>query len=159
MLLFRLYEKVTKKYTRGLRPSGYPECGSKFRAWGLFAKLQTMCLSRNFYENLQPCAIQLGVFWTGARRQFYGARIWECFWKGLFWFGQTVGYVFQGMGSLVRDYFLVNRKLFFEKKKSFWENKNSGFLHTNKPWFYLKLFICAHQLSTPTATKIPCTLP
>ena len=48
MLLFRLYEKVTKKYTRGLRPSGYPECGSKFRAWGLLIKPQIMWLSRIF---------------------------------------------------------------------------------------------------------------
>ena len=41
MLLFRLYEKVPKKYTRGPRPSGYPEYGSKFRAVELFDKTQT----------------------------------------------------------------------------------------------------------------------
>ncbi len=29
MLLFRLYEKVTKKYTKGVRPSGLPGYGSK----------------------------------------------------------------------------------------------------------------------------------
>ena len=29
MLLFRLYEKVTKKYTRGLLTSGLPGNGSK----------------------------------------------------------------------------------------------------------------------------------
>ena len=52
VLLFRLYEKVTKKYPRGPLPSGLPEYGSKFRAWELFIKPQAMCLSRNFYENL-----------------------------------------------------------------------------------------------------------
>ena len=57
VLLFRWYEKVTKKYPRGPLPSGLPEYGSKFRAWGLFAKSQTMCLSENFYAKSSLCAI------------------------------------------------------------------------------------------------------
>ena len=65
MLLFRLYEKVTKrdfftfflllqknqKADQGPRPSGLPGCGSKFRAYERFAKMQTLCLSRNFVGN------------------------------------------------------------------------------------------------------------
>ena len=43
MLLFRLYEKVTKKYPRGLLTSGLRGDGSKFRAWVLLIKPQAMC--------------------------------------------------------------------------------------------------------------------
>ncbi len=60
MLLFRLYEKVTKKYTRGCA-LWTPESGSKFRAVDYLLN-RKLCLSENFYENLQPCAIPLGVF-------------------------------------------------------------------------------------------------
>ena len=57
VLLFRLYEKVTKKYPKGLLTSGLPGNGSKFRAVELFDKAQTMCLSENFYAKLPSCAI------------------------------------------------------------------------------------------------------
>ena len=40
MLLFRLYEKVTKKYTRGVCPSGLPENGSKLYAGMLFIEIE-----------------------------------------------------------------------------------------------------------------------
>ena len=43
MLLFRLYEKVTKKYPRGLLTSGLRGDGSKFGAWVLLIKPQAMC--------------------------------------------------------------------------------------------------------------------
>ena len=61
MLLFRLYEKVTKKYTRGLRPSGLPENGSKlytsvlwisivaFRVWNSFQALNR-CETQTFIK-------------------------------------------------------------------------------------------------------------
>ena len=61
VLLFRLYEKVTKKYTRGLRPSGLPENGSKlytsvlwisfvaFRVWNSFQALNR-CETQTFIK-------------------------------------------------------------------------------------------------------------
>ena len=89
MLLFRLYEKVTKrddfyvlfakrtkrmffcyflrraksnqKHAEGFGPL---DSGERFKipSSELLTKTQILCLSRNFYENLQPCAIQLGIF-------------------------------------------------------------------------------------------------
>ncbi len=50
--------------SRRLWVATLPTPGLRFKipSGGLLAKPQAMCLSRNFYENLQPCAIQLGVF-------------------------------------------------------------------------------------------------
>ena len=45
---FSLVRKSNQKVHRGLRPSGLPENGSKFRAWGLLIKPQVMWLSRIF---------------------------------------------------------------------------------------------------------------
>ena len=51
MLLFRLYEKVTKKYPREPRPSGLPGSGSKFRAVDFLIRLQALFLSEKLLEN------------------------------------------------------------------------------------------------------------
>ena len=160
MLLFRLYEKVTKKYTRGLRPSGLPGDGSKFRAWKLLVKPQAVCLSRNFYENLQPCAIQLGNIlnrcervtllrkdlWVFLKRQ---GLIWAdsrlcVLWNGWFWW-----------------------KIAFKRTEScFWKNgkfcekvQKPNFLHTCKTQLCSKLSPEPTLFPFSTATKITCTFP
>ena len=59
---FSLVRKSNQKVPQRAAALWTPGERFKIPSGGLLAKPQAMYLSENFYENLQPCAIPLGVF-------------------------------------------------------------------------------------------------
>ena len=134
MLLFRLYEKVTKKYTKGPRPSGLPGYSSKFRAVNYLLKHKLSVYQEILAKIVVLCHTARRIL-NRCERVILLRKELRVFRRDRLWFGRTVGYVFPKKGEfgeklflrgqipvlrkregLVGSCFVANRKKFFGKQ-------------------------------------------